>query len=233
MGLGELPARTTMRAYYKLENVNDSSGNSATLTNIGSLTFAAAKFGNGLNTAGVSAKGLTRTTNILSASAVPNITVSFWFRLTNTANVGVARRFFEIIGSNGSSSATYMACYFGITLGVLRVGVNSQLTGVTCATVTSIEAANTTKWYHAVVVKSETTTLSLYINGKLVNSATGTGTDTATGTTGTYKMIVGNAYTLTYPSYGVTDEMIIEERVWSASEVRKYYNQAKGRTSPR
>lgn len=69
-----------LTAYYKMEDVNDSSGNSVTLTNNGVTTFTAGKFGNA-STYNGSSQYLSTATSISGVK-----TVSFWVNPASTTD---------------------------------------------------------------------------------------------------------------------------------------------------
>lgn len=222
--LGELPARTSMRVYYHLENTSDSSGNGRTLTNSGSVPFNAAKFRNGANfgTTG-STKVLSLTSNPLSANQVTNLTMTCWIKLNATLNVA-AKSIITIAPTTGASGSLYQM-YYVITSGVLSFGGFNNTTG-TSSNVSASATLSSSVWYNVIVVKTGLK-LDLYINGIFKATNTGTGTETGTATIAN-NLAIGNNHVPNIQVFAIMDEVIIEERLWSASEIRKYYSQAKG-----
>jgi concanavalin A-like lectin/glucanase superfamily protein len=85
---GHSSLTTGLVSYWALENTADSKG-SNTLTNTGTVTFAAGKHNNAASFSGAGEQTLSRGgASGLSISAVTGFTMSGWFRQTN---IGVAR----------------------------------------------------------------------------------------------------------------------------------------------
>jgi hypothetical protein len=212
-----------MRGYWKLENENDSSGNSRNLTIRNTVNFNAGRFTNAADFGSSgSTNGLTLTGNPLSANQVTNLTISFWFKLNATTSNANAR-LYEINTANGGTGSEIL-CYYNIAAGNITITFAWAVTG-TPNTVTNTFTANTTNWYNLVTVKSNQTSF-FYINGYQVATATGTGTQL--GVAFTYQFGLGTSRNLIAGGWAKIDEFIMEERVWSASEIRKYYTQARG-----
>ena len=227
MSLGELPTRTTMRGYWKCEDVNDSSGNARNLTNLNTVTFNAGKFNNAADygSSGTN-KGLGTTTNIMSALKPTSFTVSLWFKPNSTANI--ATRTLAQISTAFDSTGSLFSVYYIIAAGVFYVGSSNNLTTTAADTqVIFSSLPSTDEWINVVAVKTDATHLLIYVNGKLGTNNVGSGTETSAA--GTYKFTIGNTRSLNGQVWTKVDDVIVEERIWSADEVRRYYTQGKGR----
>lgn len=234
---GQIPARATMRGYYHLEGLTDASGNGITLTNNNTVAFNAGRFTNSANfgSSGTN-KGLTyATANIMSVLSFANATASFWVKFNSTSNpTGNPAYFFtNATRLTSGAGASRWFCNYTVSGGNFNIAATIKLaTGD--ATATYSIAVNTTNWYHIVFVKSGTTTAILYVNGIQVSTNTGSGANT-TNVNSLYYLSIGNIGHTALANQGwyIMDEFIIEERVWSPSEIRKYYTQGLGRFSPR
>lgn len=231
--IGQLPARSTMRVYYHLEDVNDASGNSQTLTNNNSVPFNAGKFNLGADfgSSGTD-KSLTRVFNPMSALTYADATYSMWVKFNNSASSNPTAGILQVATrtTSGAGAARTVLGY-NITGGNIVFTATTLLT-TTNITITHSEPANTTIWYNCVLIKSGTTTLTLYVNGVQVATGTGSGSDNVNVPL-TYCLAIGNRQvTPVLQAWATIDEVIIEERIWTASEIRKYYSQGRGFLAP-
>jgi hypothetical protein len=71
-----------LQAYYKLEDLTDSSGHGLTLTNNGAVTFTAGKVGNAANFASASNQWLSHADNAAFQMGTGDITVAAWLKFT-------------------------------------------------------------------------------------------------------------------------------------------------------
>lgn len=228
MSLGELPVRTSMRGYWKLEDENDSSGNGLTLTNRNTVTFSAGKFNNAsdFGSSGTN-KGLTLSSNPTSGNKPQSLTFSCWFKLNTTGSANGSARFFELLTNTGTpSSGSLINGYYNITGGTLHLTCAVRYTTTSA---TSIKTGLTLdlNWHSFIFTRNGVNTL-LYYDGLAIGTNTA-GVGTEQGIAGTYNFTIGNNRFLTASAWAKIDDFILEERIWSASEIVKYYTQAKGR----
>lgn len=238
MSLGEIPGGN-LRAFYKLEDVNDSSGNGFTLTNVGSVSFNPGKFSNAADfgTTGTT-KGLTYSGNVLSSTTPSNLSVSFWFILntTSTPTNGILFQLCSVANGGGSAfSGIFWNVYYNISAGNMVISI--RFGGGTIQTITI--PASTSVWHFAQFVYS--TTGNAYngrINTDYINyNANAT---QASWSGQTVRLYIGGSGSANQ-AWVKIDEFIISEILYSQangtdsgdSERYKYYTQAKGRTSPR
>lgn len=221
-----------MRAYWPLENVNDSSGNARNLTNV-ATTFIRARFGNGSNfDDGSNGDGLDLAANPLSALTVPNMTISFWMKLNNAvaSHSGFSNIFSMNTHPQGFSDGQYNNFSYTITAGDITYRL-SHFLSTTNALVEPTLTADLL-WHSFTIVKSGTTTISLYRDGILLGTDTGEGTDVSLvdEQPDTVAFTIGNSRIVTKDNaaWAVFDEFWIEERALTHDEIRKNYSQARG-----
>ena len=105
MGFIQWPSKN-IKAIYHLNDVNDSSGNSLTLTNNNTVTFVNGKFGN------CAEFGASNTNKYLSRSAVGidlggNAAISFWTLIETAPNSGESQGFFWWASTTGTARVIY------------------------------------------------------------------------------------------------------------------------------
>jgi hypothetical protein len=232
MALGEIPGGN-LRAYYKLENVNDSSGNAFTLTNNNSVAFNSGRFTNSADFGSTGTnKGLTSTTNILSATSVTNIGVMFWFKLNSTANI-TDRFIFNLNSKTSATDGLSIACYYSITGGTqlnLTARRSFQASGNSDA---SQNIPVDTEWHLIQIVKDDKI-IGISVDGKRMTTATNVNNDRSITTNQTIYASIGNNRGLTVQVLAQVDEFIVDEGIYSLASTQpnnriKYYTQAKGR----
>jgi hypothetical protein len=209
---------TGLLAYYKLEDVNDSSGNGYTLVNNGTTPFVSGKYSNCASFSSASGQYLIKTSNIGLAGG--NCTVSEWVYLTDAPATNTYRFITEQAdgGTNVSYSLSYQDSGGTKYVNALRVKHGVAVQGAAIARTLPL-----TTWIH-MCMTYDGTNVKYYENGQYVGSAAASGN----GTTGATSAVnIGRAL-----SYGTTtqywngrvDETIIESRAWTAEEVAAYYD---------
>lgn len=233
MSLGELPISSNYRVYYKLEDLTDSGINGYNLTNNNSVSFISNGKFNGCADFGSSGtnKALSYGANPMSGLTFPNATFSMWVKFndvtTSNANAGI---FHIATRLSSGAGASRVNIFYSIVDGTVQLTANNFLTTTSAQIIYSIPSASISKWYNIIIVKSDITTLKLYIDGVLVGSDTGVGSEHVNATLISY-IAIGNRNAVSYilQAFANIDEIIIEEREWSNSEIRKYYTQGVGR----
>lgn len=233
MGYGEIPVAANLRAYWKLENTNDSGANGYNLTNNNTVTFTSGKFSNAANF------GTTNTTkslvytagNVLSSTNTGDNIYSLWFKLNDTTNTGFLGLFsIQTLFSGSTGTWNNLAFQYQIASGnleiravVSRVTTNNQQSLV-------VGAANTTSWHNIIYEALGTNPASdiLYINGQRLIMGGGAGNFSAN--TSPNYIVIGNARALGNQCLATVDEMFIQPTTVSIIDqyARKYYTQAKG-----
>lgn len=146
-----------LRAFYRLSDLTDASGNGNTLTNTGGVTFGSGKIGNAAEFNGNSAKYLS-TTNSLGQNTATGFAMSCWFRKTNSSN--------EVIAS---SEVANFAGWF------LAANNDNNIyflagTGSGWQTFNTVGTYSVDVWTHVVVTAASDGSVSYYVNGSLTST---------------------------------------------------------------
>ena len=204
----EAPSLTTgLQAFYKLDDEVDSSGNGATLTNNGSVSFASGKLGNA-----AVFDGTNYFVSPLDTNGYGAFSFSFWFKTTDTNGQKA------IIGNwNGSTNQ-----FFCVTTGgdVAISAANSD--GGSYEHRFGGESSYADDQWHHVVTSWNGTTATSYYDGNLIGNSGFTGifpTSTSFLGIGTTEEGVGSQ---NFP--GQIDAVGIWSRALSDSEVAALYN---------
>jgi len=198
-------ASTTKLLLHLNGNSTDSSGNgnNGTDTNI-TYSLANGKFGQGAGFNG-SSSGISTT---LTGASV--FTVSLWINTTTTTGGYIFNR------NAAADNANY-----GLTFASNKLSLGS-FSGSTGLNVNGNTTITNGVWYQVVCVVNGASSI-LYLNG----SVDGTGA-LQTHTSGTNFRLGNTGHSTQYYS-GKIDEVIVEDRIWTASEIKKYYTYSKGR----
>ncbi len=158
------PSQANLKAFYELNDVNDSSGNGYNLTNNNTVTFTSAKKGNGANFSTTNTnKSLTTSSNL---GVARNISVSFFVKILteiSDSNCGFCSKF-----GDATASYTGHALYYNDPGGTKRLYFRLWKGGVGYNDGT-YECGNlgTANWYH-MSYSYDGTNSKLYLNGELV-----------------------------------------------------------------
>ena len=222
MPLGQYPGAGAgiTKALYRLRDLTDESGNSNTLTNTGSVTFTSGRFGDGANL------GTSNSTKYLAVAVdggiTTNITMSGWARVLTSPGVGAIGVWFY---------QSYLANKINRYIGYQNVGGVLQLVfqhgrmGVVGDIQTYNITLDGTKFYH-VALTDDGTTLIGYLNGEKIVSAA---VSASAGTSGVSNITVGrNANNGIGFASIIAGEFILENRIWTPADVKKYYTFAEG-----
>ena len=206
--LGEFLPTTNTLNYFKFNgNSNNSIGNiDSTDSNI---TYVPGKYDQCANFNGTNS-------NIkYTGSELTNFTVSLWFKTVST-NGGYlisqsatnSNAFDLTIHNNGEISAVlWQDAYVG----------NKEL-------LSNLKSLNNGQWHNVLVTRNGSTVI-IYIDGNFDIKRT----DMFTFTVGNYYKTIGSHNSGVVWLNGQIDEIIIENKVWSENEVRKYYTNYLGR----
>lgn len=171
----------SLRAYYRLENANDTTANSFNLTNNGSIPFNAAKFNNGGDL------GTSNTTDYFNINNDLGITgglisVSMWLKLTTEITSGTYTFFQQ--GDLGTN-VRYVIQY-EYNSGSPRLVFNRSKTGTADEQFTYTVTLGTSS-YHHLVFTYDGSTVRGYYDGAIIGSVSASGsgssgvdTDTST-----------------------------------------------------
>lgn len=228
MSLGEYigaGASTTKLLLHLNGNSTDSSGNGNNGTDT-AITYSQAngKFGQGAGFNGSSSKIVIADNPSLRISG--NITMSFWAYLTSRPTSNGLLYTFISKKYNGVNQGYYFDLFNNTgTNTIIRCGSYSQ--PVDYNTVSNFTNSELNVWVNWVGIY-DGTAWKLYKNGNLISS-----TNRASGAISSNEEVdIGSlSFQGSFARYlnGTIDEVIIENRAWSASEVKKYYTHTKGR----
>ena len=216
---------TNLVAYYKLDDLTDSSGNGHVLTNTGGVTFGAGLIGNSSNS------GINNTTKMLSVTTDFGLTyaspfsVSCWVNF-NTVLAGTNTSQFIWGMMFGTNPGTYHEVYqYGSTPPALATG-NGGLHLQPYPTLT------TGVWYHVVNTVDQVNGISyIYFNG--VNNGWNWGVFTGNYSTYTGAFgLHGPGWTLAALSNTMIDEVGVWSRVLTPTEITQLYNAGAGLQYP-
>ena len=205
-----------LRAYYKLEDANDSTANAYNLTNTGSVSFASAgKIGNSAGTFNTGSQRLGRTDAMGFTSTSTN-TWSFWVKFTAVG--GYQIDICTTSGANkrvliyGDSANGRMIAYANATDNIINTGNSSVTTGT---------------WYH-VVLTHNSGLFELFLNGV----SKGTSSPGGTGGASNYLSYGNPGDSFGAPLNGYLDEAGVWDRVLSGTEITQLYNSGAGLQYP-
>lgn len=220
MSLGEfIPTSNTKLLLHLNGSSSDSSGlgNNGTDTNI-TYSQANGKFGQGAKFTSSSNSKITMPNYIVKGAK----TVSLWLKHTQTSffryidNIGVTNQNgFNIF--HGGSSPNYEINFELFQSGnkVIDLKITSTI-------------INDGNWHlitHTWDGTTNTNTAKLYLDGALKVQGTSSSTETNNPT----RNLTLGEYNSSYDYDGSIDEVIIENRAWTAEEVKKYFTYSKGR----
>lgn len=194
-----------LEGYYRAENVNDASGNSRTLTNNGSVAFAAMKFNNGFDLGdNNSSKYLSiASTFDLNTSNTGSHSICVWINLYS--GFGTEHISHSIINGGRDIAFRVVGGYIGVEV----------YDGSTTQTVTDNTTALTAGTTYHVGYKFVLNAVTLYVNGLPVF----TGSVTNNGTVGTTAFAFGRHATVaTAYLEGKLDDPVIFSRALTDAE---------------
>lgn len=208
-------------AYWKLDDngsgglsLVDSSGNSHTLTNNGSVTLGTGKIGGCASIAGDNSNSLTVPS--LSAIGTEDFAFSFWFNSSNFDPHG-GGYYSTIYESNYTNGVLIRPKTDGSALQVYVAGTSNDFT----------HSLSTSTWYHAVISRSSGV-VTCYINGASIGTASLSGNATVSDTS----KIGQNNRDGSESFSGLIDEFAIWSRALSSSEITSLFNSGAGLSYP-
>lgn len=211
--IGEFQPTSSTKGLYHLSSTTDSSDNNNTLTNNNSVGFVAGKYGNcaDFGTSNTN-KSLSRTDGLgidLSATA----TINCWVKVRGEPATNASYTLVDLRSTTGTAGRMIFR-YVDVS-GTKRLYLDRTNTAIT------YDVTLGTSIWHMLTAVYTASNHYIYLNGKVVVSG-GAGNATA-----------GNALNLGGQAGAFAniylDEVVIENRAWSASEIRKHYAMAMGR----
>lgn len=217
-------------AYWKLDessgNAVDSTGNGYTLTNTGSMAYAAALINNGANP-DANGKYLSNS-SVLGFTNTTNFSISFWVKL---ASDNTNDRDMFALWQNGNPTGWYFRGLYEYNGGTRRLRFFRSGSTVTFLDINGNIGDNT--WYHIVFTYNGSSgAMKLYKN---VATTTTGGASTGTGNVGVSTQFnltdtAGSGFAATIN--GLVDETGVWNKVLSDAEVTELYNGGAGLAYP-
>ena len=220
------PSASTQE-YFHMDSTSDSSGFGRNFSGFDG-TYVAGKFGNAAKFTRASNNVAAFVGSLIGASG-SSFTMMAWINAASHPATGAQ---WGIISDRGglNSSTGRAALIFENIAGVEKLLFDAYYTvGGEVFNYKNITLDLNT-WYHvAAVYDSATNKQYLYVNGVSVDSGLTTNGVLIAPAWGSAYSYVGNYYWASgiYGFDGIIDEMIVERRAWSATEVLNYYNNLK------
>lgn len=208
----------SIQALYHLEDLTDSSGNGNTLTNNNSVTFPAAKFGNGADLGASNTNKALTTTNSLNVNGGA-ISVLAWIKLYSTGGTLLSH-------ANAGTAVEERIDYDGTTLSFerFRVGIAHDNFAITTTLGTG--------WHHFGLTYDGATVRG-YLDGNPMGNVSSSGSGNTSPNTGfALGGLIqpgGTFLDATRYSSAVFDEVLITSANLTAKQIKEYYSWASGR----
>jgi hypothetical protein len=212
-----------LQVYYKLEDLTDSSGNSLTLTNHGTVTFTAGKVNNAANFVSASSQYLSHANATAYQMGTGDFSFAFWVKFTISIEVAVLD-----YGITGSSSG-----YFVDTVNKaggqagFQFGISDGTHNISPETAHSWNNGN---WHLVVVTCSRSGNMVIYVDNVSDGSAS---TSTVTGSVNSANgFALGANFAGGSLFDGSIDEFGLWNRVLTSTEIGHLWNGGAGTTYP-
>jgi hypothetical protein len=236
--LGEIPGN--VRAYYKLENINDSGPNGYNLTNVNSVPFTSARLSNGadLGTTGTN-KGFSYGANVFSTTTPANVFFSMIVKFNSTANDATRRFLFVMNTKSSATDGRQWSCSYTISSGNFNIIGSRVLSTGGLQDTSPVVVPVSSGWYLITLREFNDDSESLVLNvwnlttnqvrsGGVFIGAGGSLTNAPT-----IFLSIGNTRGFANQSYVTIDEFIIAEDTYVPNIVgqgsrRRYITQLQG-----
>lgn len=208
-------------AYYKLENTADSKG-TYTLSNVGTTTFVAAKFDNGIELGTANTSKYMRVSSAMGISSGA-ISVSMWVKINTEP---ATNTIYNLFSRGETATDVRHWIRYSDSAGVKNIQFNRQRENVANDAFTYNVTLGTTDWKHFVLTY-DGTNVKGYLNGAYLNSVASSGNG-STGvfadntTIGAGEITQGNSNPTLY-SNAVIDDVAIFNRALTDAEVYQIY----------
>lgn len=217
-----LASDSNLRAYYKLENVSDTTANGYNLTNNGTVTFGAAVFNNGGDLGTSNSSKWLSIANNLGVSGNGDVCIAGWVKLKSEISSG-QWILFQSLSNSGADR--YLEINYEYNSGTRRISINASATG----TITYNLTMGTSDFYHIAVNRSSANAVELFINGASV----GTGSGGTSGGGNTNQFSIGRHATVsTGHASAICDDVVVFNRVLTSNEINSIYTGSEGIVVP-
>jgi hypothetical protein len=202
-------------AYYKLEDVNDSSGNGYTLTNANTVTFVAAKFGNGASQGTSNTNKYLYTTNTMGIDGG-----AFSFVGNIKINTEIPSDLYTLFAQANNTSKVYYSIFYEYNGGTRRLKFVRTKQGVVEQSFVYNITLGTTNFYQ-IGLTYDGTNLYGYVNGQLVGQVAASGNGSSAVTSGFYLGMFWDG--TSSPSSQISDDVYIASRALTSDEIYSLY----------
>lgn len=207
-----LPQQAYIKAYYNLENVNDGSANGFNLTNNNSVTFSAAKIGNGADFGNPNSnKSLSIVNNFGITGGA--ITISMWVKLLAEIGTGA----WSFAAQSSQTNYVSQVITYAYNAGARQLQCVRTKYGVASETALISATLGISAFHHIVYTYDGTNIVGYYDNTSFSAAASGNGSSTLTN----YFTIGANngaAFTS-----AIIDEVIVWNKALTSAEVDTVY----------
>lgn len=205
-------------AYYKLENLLDSSS-SYDLTNQNSVSFSSALIDNGADYGNPNTNKALYRNDSYSILGSDSYTVMMWFQIYDWPPSGDGDMIYSKMFADASGYIE--SCRYFNNSGTKQMFcsvIRNSPTNITYNTNLS-----TSTWYHLALVRTGSTKTEVYLNGVSIGSSAQTGTSNQSANT--TRFVMGSEWNLSQNFLpGLIDEAVIFDRVLTGTEILDYYN---------
>ena len=215
-----------LQVYYKLENLTDSSGNSLTLTNHGTVTFTAGKVNNAANFVSASSQYLSDANATPYQMGTGNFSYAFWVKFRIFTEKGIVD-----YGQSGASPGWAVDTVpLGGSAAGFQVSLSDGSTAPNYPYLNSTHTWNDGQWHLVVVTYSRSGNMVLYVdnlNEGSVSLSTNRGSVNSTN-----GFTLGANYAGGVLFDGSIDEFGLWNRVLTSTEITHLWNGGAGTTYP-
>jgi len=211
-----------LKAYWRLENETDTSGNGFTLTNNGTIAFNAAKYFKGCELGTANTNKHLNVNNDLGITTGA-ISVSMWVKSNTTPSGGVVTSLFEH-GDSGSDTRRWIR--YNDAAGTPQLQFNRQKENIANDAFSYNITLSTSEFTH-IVYTYDGTTIRGYVNGVDIGNVAASGNG-ASGVDIDYTYIgARRSQTPAVTSYAniLTDDVAVFNRALTATEVLSIFNE--------
>lgn len=217
--LGELRPNQfgTTAALYHLSSTTDAGGNNYHLTNNGTVTFVAGKFG---NCADLGTSNSSKSLTVASALGITTgaMSMSGWFKVRTEIGSSVYELFHHSYSTGGGNDDLDNRLYYDYNSGTRRLVFRRYTNAAADANYTI--TLGTSLWYHLAYVFTGSA-VNGYVNGNLVATVAAAGV--------TYNDSTGNGFRIGMYEGGfnyasvMVDEVSVHSTALTANQIRQIY----------
>jgi len=216
-----------LQVYYKLENLTDSSGNSLTLTNHGSVTFTAGEVNNAVKFVSASSQYLNHVDAAPYRMGTGDFSYAFWVKFSTT-NI----RSIMDYGQTGNSPGYAVDCInIGGSSEAFQIAVSDGST-LSYPFINTTHAWNDGNWHLLVVTCSRSGNMVAYVDNVREGSVSTSAASGSVNSNNGFGFSLGANYAGGDLFDGSVDEFGLWNRVLTSTEIGRLWNGGAGTTYP-